>query len=159
ELTGPGAALGRPINFTGVNATLRLDGVTMPTDVISGFTAGARWIDLPSLSFSSSGSAVISGSTLAGTEGGIQDRLQLDQSLNYSGLSLQLIPDASGGTEVAIGQIATVSSGGSVSNTIISSGFFEDVFGGANNDTVVPGGVQIVYSGAAASGTLISGGN
>src|SRR5262249_8767717 len=90
-------------------------------------------------------------------EGGITDSLQLDPSLNYSG-SLHLVQDQFGGTQVAIGQIATVSSGTSVSNTTVSSGDFEDVFGGAVSMTVVSGGAQTVFSGGIASATLVSGG-
>jgi autotransporter passenger strand-loop-strand repeat protein len=117
ELTSAGAANGLPVDFTGVNAAMRIDGTSMPTDVISGFTPGARWIALRNVSFSSGATAqVISGNVLQISAGGSAYNLQLDPSLNYSGLSLQVIPDISGGIEVAIGQIATVSSGAGVSN-------------------------------------------
>jgi autotransporter passenger strand-loop-strand repeat protein len=77
----------------------------------------------------------------------------------HSGLSFELIPDGTNATEVAVGQIATVSSGGVVTGATVSSGLFENVSGSANGDTVVAGGVQLIFSGAQASGTVLSGGS
>lgn len=92
------------------------------------------------------------------TEGGVTSSLQLAAG-NYSGLSFELIPDGTNATEVAVGQIATVSSGGVVTGATVSSGLFENVSGSANGDTVVAGGVQLIFSGAQASGTVLSGGS
>jgi autotransporter passenger strand-loop-strand repeat protein len=64
ELQSADAANGRPIDFAGINGTLRIDGASMPNDVID-FLPGANWIDLAGVNFNSGVSAqILSGNVL-----------------------------------------------------------------------------------------------
>jgi autotransporter passenger strand-loop-strand repeat protein len=155
-LTSAGAALGRPIDFAGANTELRIDDTVMPSDVISGFVPGGRWIFLDKTSFTASGSAqVLAGNVLHVVEGAVTDDLQLDPLQNYAGQTFVLLPHGLGDTLVGIGQVATVSSGGSISGTTISSGIIEEVFGTAISATVASGGTIVVFAGGTTSGTTL----
>jgi len=159
-LTSEGAALGAPIDFAGADTELRIDDIVMPSDVISGFVPGGRWIFLDKTSFASSGTAqVLRGNFLQVVEGAVTDDLELDPSQNYASQTFVLLPHGTGGTLVGIGQVATVASGSKISGTTISSGIIEEIFGSATNETVASGGTAVVFSGGAARGTtLLSGG-
>jgi autotransporter passenger strand-loop-strand repeat protein len=162
DLTSAGAALGRPIDLAAIGADLHIDDTVMPSDVISGFVPGARFIGLTGTPFNSSGTAqVLSGNVLQVIEGSATDKLQLDPSVDYSSLfsagdSLVLLPRG-GGTLVTIGQVVTVTSGGGISGTTISSGIIEEIFGSAVSTTVAAGGIAVVFSGGTASATALNG--
>ena len=71
------------------------------------------------------------GNLLEVTENGNAYDLHLDPSQNFAGTSFHLAPDINGGTAIALGQATTVSSGQTVSNTSISNGNVQQVFGTA----------------------------
>jgi autotransporter passenger strand-loop-strand repeat protein len=155
-LTSAGAALGRPIDFAGANTELRIDDTVMPSDVISGFVPGGRWIFLDKTGFTASGSAqVLAGNVLQVVEGAVTDDLQLDPSQNYAGQTFVLLPHGLGNTLVGIGQVVTVSSGGSVSGATISSGIIEEVSGTLISASVASGGTIVVFAGGTASGATL----
>jgi autotransporter passenger strand-loop-strand repeat protein len=163
-LTSAGAALGLPIDLAGAGTILHIEDTAMPTDTISGFVPGARFINLDATPYVSSGSAaVLAGNVLQITEGAVIDDLQLDPSVNYSALfsagdSLVLLYGANGGTVVTIGQVQTVSSGSVISGGTLSSGIIGEVFGTVVSTTIVPGGLGVVFSGGTASATFIAAG-
>jgi autotransporter passenger strand-loop-strand repeat protein len=159
ELTSAGAAVGRPIDLADINTILRIDGTTMPADVISGFVPGERWIDLTALSFSATSSVQIAaGNVLQVNNGGTVYDLQLDPLQNYAGEPLEILPDGNSGTRIGLGSATTVASGSSVSNVAVASGTFENVSGTISGATTTGGGTLVVFSGAAASGTVLNGG-
>src|SRR5262249_40270295 len=92
------------ITFGSGNGTLKIDGTTMPTSVISGFAPGDK-IDLTNAPFSPLGIATLvsgtSGTTLVITEGTQQYSLNVDAS-PLKGQSFQLSSDGSGGTIVQL---------------------------------------------------------
>jgi hypothetical protein len=109
-----GAANGGPITFslngvsTSQNETLKIDGATMPTNVIKGFTVGDT-IDLAGVPYiagavgTTGGIAVIStGNFLSVTEGSIKCQLSLDPTQSFVGQSCSLSPDGQGGTDVKL---------------------------------------------------------
>ena len=105
ELGGP--ASGGAITFAGSDGTLKIDGTTMPTNVISGFAVGDT-IDLAGVSYvnyvSGGGVAVLSsaGNVLNVTELGATYQLDLDPSQNFTSQTFILSPDGNGGTDITI---------------------------------------------------------
>jgi autotransporter passenger strand-loop-strand repeat protein len=95
---------GGPIAFAGANATLRIDGTTMPADVISGLAAGDT-IDLAGVCFVAGGRAGrAAGNVLQVVGGGQTHSLQLDPAENFSGDSFRVSSDGSGGTDISLNQ-------------------------------------------------------
>lgn len=102
ELGSTGATASGPITLAGSSSTLRIDGTTMPANVISGFTVGDT-IDLAGVSFGAGGMAGLAvGNLLQVVEGGQTYGLQLDPSANFSGDSVRLSSDGHGGTDVSL---------------------------------------------------------
>ena len=118
ELTSAGAAAGRPIDFAGAGAVLRIDGTALPSDVIGSFASGEA-IDLSSVSFSSGGGAtLLSGNVLQVVEHSQTFDLNLDPAQDFIGQQFLLSSDGHSGTDIAItspvvgnGESLTVSSG------------------------------------------------
>ena len=159
ELTSAGAAVGLPIDLADANTVLRIDGTTMPSDAISGFVPGERWIDLTGLSFgATTGVQVLAGNVLQISNGGTLYDLQLDPSQSYAGASFEVLSDGGGGTLIGLGSISTVHAGSSVANVTVAPGTFENVSGNASGTTTTNGGTQVVFSGGTASRTVLNGG-
>ncbi|MGY3485429.1 autotransporter passenger strand-loop-strand repeat protein [Bradyrhizobium sp. USDA 4011] len=109
ELVSGGSAGSGPISFTGSSGTLKIDGTTMPTNVISGFVPSDT-IDLANVSLDSTSGATIfetanaspANNVLQVTEGGKTYELQLDGSQPFSG-AFKLSADQSGtGTNITV---------------------------------------------------------
>ena len=102
ELYSGGATGSGPIVFAGPGATLRIDGTTMPTNVISGL-APSDTIDLAGVGFGAGGMAgLAAGNVLQVVAGGQTYGLQLDPSANFAGDSVRLSSDGHGGTDVSL---------------------------------------------------------
>ena len=100
ELLGGGSAGAGAISFSGTRGTLRLDGMSMPSNTISGLVAGDA-IDLAGVSLASGGLVGLSsGNVLVVSAAGSAYDLQLDPSQDYSHISFRLVSDGHGGTEV-----------------------------------------------------------
>jgi autotransporter passenger strand-loop-strand repeat protein len=95
-----------PITFTETNdwlprETLKVDGTTMPANVISGFDAGDL-IDLAGVNYVSGGSAILQAqNTLHISEGGQSYDLRLNPSEDFTGFKFKLFSDGSAGTDIA----------------------------------------------------------
>jgi hypothetical protein len=103
ELSSSGAVGTGPITFgSGLSATLRIDGSTMPTNVISGFAPGDT-IDFAGIAFDSSGRAtLLSGNVLQIVESGHISDLNLDPAQVFVSPQFDLSRDISGGTDVTL---------------------------------------------------------
>jgi autotransporter-associated beta strand protein/probable HAF family extracellular repeat protein len=102
ELASGASAGSGAIAFAGSGVVLKIDGATMPTNVISGFAPGDT-LDFAGATFSSNGSATLkSGNMLQLVEGGVTYNLQLNPSQNFSEDAFALSSDASGGTDVTM---------------------------------------------------------
>jgi autotransporter passenger strand-loop-strand repeat protein len=149
ELTSAVAAGGRPIDFAAAGTTLRIDGSSMPSDVISGF-APNEVIDLAGVSFDSGGAAtLLSGNVLQIVESGQTYDLQLDSAQSFASEQFHLASDGATGTDITVTSGAVVGSGQTL---IVSSGQT------SNGVVVLSGGTLLVLSGGTASGTVDSGG-
>jgi autotransporter passenger strand-loop-strand repeat protein len=137
----------------------------MPSATISGFSAGDI-IDLASVASASGGIAVLTSSNvLEVVEGGSTYVLNLDPAQNFSGTQFVLTSDGSGGTDVTVhnlvsvtsGTISTIPSGQTVNNVVVlSGGNLEVLSGGTSKDTTVSsGGMLVVSSGGLADPTTI----
>lgn len=106
ELTSGVAAGTGAITFDpAVQATLKIDGLTAPSNVISGFHLGAGdLIWFASVAYAGTDAATISGNTVTVTEGSVTETLTIDgvSALAGAGLSLKLSQDASGGTDMTV---------------------------------------------------------
>ena len=71
ELTGPGVAGSRPISLVDTGAVVRIDGTSMPTNTISGFSAGDV-IDLADVAFVAGASATLQRQQQSGDRRGRQ---------------------------------------------------------------------------------------
>jgi autotransporter passenger strand-loop-strand repeat protein len=101
ELTNGGSA-GGAITFAGSGGVLKIDGTTMPTNVISGFATGDK-LDLAGVAYSSTGTVTLtSGNVLKIVEGGTTYNLQLNPSQNYSEDAFALSSDGAGDTDVTV---------------------------------------------------------
>jgi autotransporter passenger strand-loop-strand repeat protein len=108
ELTNANAAGTATITFgTSDPPVLKIDGFTMPTNVIKGFAPGDT-IDLPSIPFNTqniatilqtSNNSVQLNNVLYINDNGIPYKLQLDQNQDISG-GVSLSADKSGGTQI-----------------------------------------------------------
>ena len=95
-----GGTLSGTLTFTGAG-TLQIDGTAMPTVTIAGFVSPDQTIDLTGLSYSASGSAVLTANNVLNvTEGSQTVSLQLDPAQNYAGHSFTLASDGHGGTTI-----------------------------------------------------------
>jgi autotransporter passenger strand-loop-strand repeat protein len=102
ELANGASAGSGAITFAGSGGVLKIDGTTMPTNVISGFAPGDT-IDLAAVTFSSGGGVVVtSGNVLKVKEGGVTYNLQLNPSQNFSEDAFALSSDGTGGTDVTV---------------------------------------------------------
>ena len=96
-----GASAGGAISFAASGGTLRIDGQTMPSAVISGLQQGNA-IDLADVTFVSGAAAtIVSGSILRISDGGQQYDLNLDPQADYSGTTFSVI-SAGNGIEVDV---------------------------------------------------------
>jgi autotransporter passenger strand-loop-strand repeat protein len=172
-----GAVVSGSVSFTGVLATLEIEGTASPAYTISGFTPGDNTIDLPNLAFAGNASATLgTGNVLHVREGGARINLQLDSNQNYSGDTFTLSPDASGGTLVGVpamidyvvsgGQVSsgiilnpsdtlTVLSGGTATSTSIADGALETVSSGGVDLGADSIGTQIIAAGGLTSGSVL----
>lgn len=92
-----GGILAGSMSFAG-GGTLEIDGASMPTATISGFSIG-QTIDLRGLAFGAASSAVLTGgNVLQISEGGQSVALQLDPAQSYAGHGFALANDGHGGT-------------------------------------------------------------
>jgi autotransporter-associated beta strand protein/probable HAF family extracellular repeat protein len=102
ELASGASAGSGAIAFAGSGVVLKIDGATMPTNMISGFAPGDT-LDFAGATFSSNGSVTLkSGNMLQLVEGGVTFNLQLNPSQNFSEDAFALSSDASGGTDVTV---------------------------------------------------------
>ena len=100
ELMSGGSAGSGPITFKSTGGTLKVDGTTMPTNVISGFALGDT-LDLAGVDFSSAGTAALtSGNLLQVVENGQTYNLRFDSSQSFAGKSFELSSDGNGGTNI-----------------------------------------------------------
>jgi autotransporter passenger strand-loop-strand repeat protein len=166
ELTSAGAAAGRPIDFADTNAVLRIDGTSMPSDVISGFAVGDT-IDLAGVSSAGGGSAtLLAGNVLRVVESGQNHDLTLNPAQNFAFASFSVASDGVSGTDVSVliavssGQVDNISSGQIVDGASVLSGGTEFVSSGGTTiaTTVSSGGKLIVLSGGLADPTMVYGG-
>ncbi len=158
EVASGGSLGSGAITFAGQNGALQIDDTAMPSNVISGLAAGDV-IDLAGVGFASAGSVTLqSGSVLQVVENGSAYNFQLNTLQNFSGENFHLLPDAISGTDIALGPLATASAGQTVSNTSVTGGDIQNVFGTAIDATVASGGEQDVFSGGTASGTTVGSG-
>ena len=98
ELTSGGAAGGGTIVFAGSGATLKIDGTTMPANVISGFTLG-EVINLAGIAFNSSDSATYGGTMLTIQNGGTE-LAQLTLAGSYTSSDFTVSADPAGGIDI-----------------------------------------------------------
>jgi autotransporter passenger strand-loop-strand repeat protein len=156
ELTGPGVAGSRPISLVDTGAVVRIDGTSMPTNTISGFSAGDV-IDLADVAFVAGASATLNGSNnLAIVAGGSTYHLQFNSSV--AGNAFELLPDGNSGISATLAQaVSFVASGVTSSGNSVASGAYQNVYGTANSVTVNAGGFQEVFSGGVTTGTTVSG--
>ena len=124
----------------------------MPDSVISGFAPGDV-IDLPAVSFAGGSVALTGGNELKVAISGTTYALQFDPSQSFSTSGFYLAPDRNGRTDIALGSV--VSSGQTVSNTSVTAGNVQAVYGTAIATTVESGGTLLVESGGTASNTII----
>jgi autotransporter passenger strand-loop-strand repeat protein len=97
-----GASAGSSLFFAESNGTLKVDGTTMPTAVISGFGLGDS-IDLAGLGFVSSGSGTLLGQNeLQIVQGATVEELNLDPGQSFASDAFLMTPDGSGGTNVTL---------------------------------------------------------
>ena len=166
ELTSASAVGNGTIDFAQAHtgeATLQIDGTTMPTNTISGLGFGDI-IDLAGVSFDSNGTATGSGSTLQISENGSAYSLQLDPTVDYTGATFSLFSDNQSGTYIVEGQAlvtsSTVPSGQTLSNTqVLSGGTLGVLYGGtASGLAIDSGGSEYVSSGGTDIGTTINDG-
>jgi len=167
ELTSAGAASGRPIDFAGAGAILRIDGTAMPGDVISGFAPNEA-IDLSGVSFDSSGSAtLLSGNVLQVVENSQTYDLNLDAAQSFTGQRFLLSADGGSGTDIAVtspvvssGQVLSVSSGQTGDGIVVLGGGTLDVLSGATESgaTVSSGGELDVFDGGTLAGNVANDG-
>ena len=181
ELTSATAVGEAPITFGSDGGLLRIDGITMPANTISGFGVGDV-IDLANVGFASGGIATGGVGSLQISENGSSYSLQLDPSVNYTGDTFSLLSgpnDATyvvsgtapvvgsssvgfgqsfAGAQVLNGGAVNVFSGGVTSGLSIYGGGDENISGGGSDagTTVNDGGMQMVLSGGSASGTLVT---
>jgi autotransporter-associated beta strand protein/autotransporter passenger strand-loop-strand repeat protein len=120
-----GGTLSGSVTFAG-SGTLEIDGTTMPSATISGFTSPEQTIDLTGLSYESGTATLTTDNVLQVTEGNQTVSLQLDPTQDYTGHSFTLGSDGAGGTTVVDPQ------------TIFSS---VDTEGGANSGASALNGV------------------
>ncbi len=100
EIGVPGAAGSGAISFSGSGDTLKIDGSTMPSNVIDGMSESDK-IDLAGIAFDGSGSAnLLAGNTLQITENGYTYDLRLNPSQNFTGEFFNLASDGNGGTAI-----------------------------------------------------------
>lgn len=156
ELTAPGVAGSRPISLVDTGAVVRIDGTSMPTNTISGFSAGDV-IDLADVAFVAGASATLNGSNnLAIVAGGSTYHLQFNSSV--AGNAFELLPDGNSGISATLAQaVSFVASGVTSSGNSVASGAYQNVYGTANSVTVNAGGFQEVFSGGVTTGTTVSG--
>jgi autotransporter passenger strand-loop-strand repeat protein len=167
EVTSAGAAAGRPIDFADAGAILRIDGTTMPNDVISGFSPNEA-IDLSGVSFDSSGSATqLSGNVLQVVENSQTYDLNLDPAQSFTGQRFLFSADGGSGTDIAVtspvvssGQVLSVSSGQTGDGIVVLGGGTLDVLSGATESgaTVSSGGALDVFDGGTLAGNVANDG-
>jgi autotransporter passenger strand-loop-strand repeat protein len=169
------SASGSVIDFQGTSATLGISGTAMPIAAISGFDIGfdaagpalADTIDLQSVAFSASGSAVLgSGNVLSVTEGGNTYTLDFAATQLFAGESFQLSTDDSGGTDLTLAYSGTVITSGqtvSVTSALSAATVFPggtvDVLAGGTAAAVTDEGLVQVGTGGLASGVIVAGGS
>jgi autotransporter passenger strand-loop-strand repeat protein len=101
ELSAPSSTASGSIEFSGSGGVLKIDGATMPTNVISGFALGDN-IDLAGVSFTSAGVQLTSGNLLEVSEGGNTYDLQFNSSQKFSVGTFQVASDNHGGTDIKL---------------------------------------------------------
>ncbi len=100
ELAAGGVVTGG-IAFAAASGQLKIDGTTMPSNTISGFTKGDT-IDLAGVAFSAAGTVGLqAGNVLQVKENGSTFNLNLDPAQNFAGVTFQLTDDKSAGTLVS----------------------------------------------------------
>lgn len=170
ELTNPTSVGSGTIAFENNvgGSVLQIDGTTMPTNVIAGFTpTETQTIDLRDVAFSGNGAAtLLAGNVLqvvqnATVQNGAVYLLNLDPSVDYAGLDFVLTSDGFGGTNINFGDGAPFDelTGGGQS-TSFSPIFSDQVIlndTGPDFDTVV-GSNGVAYL-ASAEATVTGGGN
>ena len=160
---GSGSLGSGPVTFAGQGGVLQDENTTIPTNVISGFTAG-DWIDLAGVGFASNGTVQLtSGNLLQVVESGTTYDVQFNSSQNFAANTFHIAPDGNAisthgpaGTRIGYGQILVVPSGHTVSNVSVTDGNVQDVIGTASNTTVQSGGEEDVFG--KASGIAVSSG-
>jgi autotransporter passenger strand-loop-strand repeat protein len=171
ELADGAPADGAPITFATVlsGGTLKIDGTSMPDNVINAFEAGPQdSIDLAGVSYAGGGSVTeLPGGVLQIVEGGQSYDLNFAQFV--SGGVYVLSPDGNGGTELTMSSnVAVVNSGQTITGYGVSSGFSLDVAGTAIDTIVASGALEFIESGgtdidgtinAGASEAVFSGGS
>jgi autotransporter passenger strand-loop-strand repeat protein len=110
ELANGASAGSGAITFAGSGGVLKINGTTMPTNVISGFVPGDT-IDLAAVTLSSGGVVLAPGNVLKVTEGGVTYALQLNPSQNLSADAFALWSDGQGGTDVTVATPGIVEKG------------------------------------------------
>jgi autotransporter passenger strand-loop-strand repeat protein len=95
-----GAIVKGGITLTGSGGVLQIDGTTMPTAIISGFTLG-QTIDLAGIAFDPAWKTkLVTDNKLKITENGITYNLNLDPAQDYTGATFTLSDDNHGGTKL-----------------------------------------------------------
>ena len=162
ELSSATAAGAASIVLSGGDDVLRIDGSTMPGNVISGLANGDV-IDLAQVPFSSGSVTVTSGNVLQISEGGSTFKLQLDPHANYTSASFTLSPDGAGGTFVAFGEnvvasSSVVSAGQTASNLLVVAAGTLTVLSGGTATSVIGVGTENISSGGVTDNTTLNGG-
>jgi hypothetical protein len=99
DLAAGASTLGA-ITFRGSNGVLEIDGTTMPSGVISGFTVGDR-LDLTAVPFSPlDGVQLLANNVLQVVEGRATYRFNLDPKQDFGGVEFHLVFDNRGHAEV-----------------------------------------------------------
>ena len=168
ELASGTAASAGTIDLAGTGGTLKIDGTTIPSTAISGFTPGDT-IDLANIAYDSGGSINLSGgNVLHLVESSTSYDINLDPSQSFSGECFGFTSDGSGGTVITVAhcrQVVISSGTTSVSTSdptlyiVEGSGTLDVVNGGTvTSATISAGGVISVTSGGATSDTTVSSG-
>ena len=142
ELNGPDTG---SITFTGADATLKIDGTSMPNSVIKGFAIGDV-IDLPGVSYNSHEFTELLNQQqnllnvyANGNATTPSAQLHLDPSQSYFGDWFNISPDAFGGTKIQLAQVQSVQM-----NIVLGAGGYGTLTATVNGQTI-PGMSAIVY--------------
>src|SRR5262249_11021944 len=144
--------------FAGGNATLRIDGTSMPANTIDGFAIGDT-VDLAGVSFASLQSAHLgANNVLQITAGGTTYSLQFDPGQSFFGENFNLDPDGGSGLQIdLINHLSAVIAGQTVTNRVLTAGNLLQVLGSAVG-TTMNGGEQDVVAGGVAINSIVNNG-